>query len=82
MRVGVLLLAARDFPVMLDYYGRVLGLPGSDDIVAERARLEGRGVVFDEADIGEEDWGRFCRFADPEGNTLQIYQPWPDSGPG
>ncbi len=46
-----------------------------DDFEAERRALEARGVTFEQA--GEQEWGRFAHFRDPEGNELQIYQPRP-----
>ena len=42
------------------------------DFDAERRALESRGVVFDQ--VGDQEWGRFAHFLDPEGNELQIYQ--------
>ena len=44
------------------------------DLDAARLALEGRGVVFD-AHVGEvEGRARFCSFADPDGNALQLIE--------
>lgn len=41
---------------------------------AERARVEllGRGV--DASDVDDQPWGRFVRFADPDGNTWALQE--------
>jgi catechol 2,3-dioxygenase-like lactoylglutathione lyase family enzyme len=128
-RIGVLLMSARDFPKMQEFYRDKLGLrvssihPGEgfkphvdwvrfeldsgtaielfaeskhgtskdvpyprlnsvviafqvDDIEATHRELSSRGVVFPKG-IGEEEWGRYVHFRDPEGNRLQLYQPNP-----
>jgi catechol 2,3-dioxygenase-like lactoylglutathione lyase family enzyme len=43
-----------------------------DDVEAEHARLTAAGVEL--GAILEEDWGKYARFLDPEGNQLQIYE--------
>jgi catechol 2,3-dioxygenase-like lactoylglutathione lyase family enzyme len=43
-----------------------------DDVVQERARLEGAAVECDP--VVDEEWGSYASFRDPEGNWLQIYQ--------
>jgi catechol 2,3-dioxygenase-like lactoylglutathione lyase family enzyme len=47
-----------------------------DDADAARAELAGRGV--DVSDVDDQPWGRFVRFADPDGNrwTLQQLPVW------
>ena len=49
-----------------------------DDVSAERSRLMANGVEMDPV-IGEE-WGRYASFRDPEGNWLQIYEVFDESG--
>ena len=44
-----------------------------DDLFAAYRVLGERGVQFTRP-IGEEDWGWYAHFYDPEGNRLQIYQ--------
>lgn len=44
-----------------------------DDIFEAFRELGTRGVQFARP-IGEEDWGWYAHFRDPEGNRLQIYQ--------
>lgn len=44
-----------------------------DDIFEAYRELGARGVSFTRP-IGEEDWGWYAHFKDPEGNRLQIYQ--------
>jgi len=39
------------------------------------ARLEAQGVAFSRR--GEEEWGRYARFRDPEGNELQLFETRP-----
>jgi catechol 2,3-dioxygenase-like lactoylglutathione lyase family enzyme len=46
-----------------------------DDFDVERARLASKGVEFFAE--GEQEWGRYAHFRDPEGNDLQIYRPNP-----
>lgn len=46
-----------------------------DDIAGEQKILSERGVSFTQ--VGEQEWGRYAHFRDPEGNELQIYQPNP-----
>ncbi|HET7236805.1 MAG TPA: VOC family protein [Actinomycetota bacterium] len=70
-------------PVRLGLHGagERPGLPGGgtvvlrvDDLDATRLLLEERGVVFD-AHVGEvEGRARFCSFADPDGNALQLIE--------
>jgi catechol 2,3-dioxygenase-like lactoylglutathione lyase family enzyme len=48
-----------------------------DDFDAEYRALEARGVAF--YLVGEQEWGRYAHFRDPEGNELQIYQPKPSA---
>jgi catechol 2,3-dioxygenase-like lactoylglutathione lyase family enzyme len=48
-----------------------------EDFDAEYKTLEGRGVQFHL--VGQQEWGRYAHFRDPEGNELQIYQPNPGS---
>ena len=45
----------------------------TDDIDAEHAKLRGRGLKIGE--IGEQPWGRFAMFNDPDGNGWIIRQP-------
>ena len=45
-----------------------------DDINAEIDTLQDRGVVFDLPNPLEFPWGWVARFADPEGNRLQLRQ--------
>jgi catechol 2,3-dioxygenase-like lactoylglutathione lyase family enzyme len=45
------------------------------DFEQEYQALEAHGVRFFQA--GEEEWGKYAHFRDPEGNELQIYQPNP-----
>src|SRR5262245_21769623 len=56
----------------------------TDDIEAEVAELDGRGVVFEELDMGAikpvnhiatTPIGKSAWLKDPDGNTLQIFQP-------
>jgi predicted enzyme related to lactoylglutathione lyase len=45
-----------------------------DDVVAERKRLEGRGVEFIRRE-GKEEWGgTISTFLDPDGNYCQLIQ--------
>jgi catechol 2,3-dioxygenase-like lactoylglutathione lyase family enzyme len=61
--------------------GYVDSLPGSlrglqinvDDIDRARAFLRNRGV--EASDIEVYPWGRFCFFADPDGNTWSVHEP-------
>jgi len=61
--------------------GYVDSTPGSlrglqvnvDDIETARAFLQGRGV--DVSDVEAYPWGRFCFFADPDGNTWSVHEP-------
>jgi catechol 2,3-dioxygenase-like lactoylglutathione lyase family enzyme len=46
-----------------------------EDFDAERERLASNGVEFYAE--GEQEWGRYAHFRDPEGNDLQIYRPNP-----
>ncbi len=46
-----------------------------DDFDAAYRALEARGVAF--YLVGEQEWGWYAHFRDPEGNELQIYQPKP-----
>jgi predicted enzyme related to lactoylglutathione lyase len=46
------------------------------DIRATYEELRRRGVAFPRG-IGEEAWGWYVHFKDPEGNGLQLYQPRP-----
>lgn len=46
-----------------------------DDFAADHRILSERGVTFTQD--GEQEWGRYAHFRDPEGNELQIYQPNP-----
>jgi catechol 2,3-dioxygenase-like lactoylglutathione lyase family enzyme len=45
----------------------------TDDLTAEMARLESKGVVFTPVD--DERWGTVTRFSLPSGTTLALYQP-------
>lgn len=56
----------------------------SSDIAADVRELAGRGVVFDEIEIGEmktvdhvmtSPIGKSAWFKDPDGNTLALFQP-------
>jgi len=56
----------------------------STDIAADVGELAGRGVVFDELEIGEmktvdhiltSPIGKSAWFKDPDGNTLAVFQP-------
>lgn len=49
------------------------------DADAAVAELRGRGV--DASDVDEQPWGRFVRFADPDGNRWTLQQ-LPDWSPG
>ncbi len=49
-----------------------------DDADAARADLLARGVEVGEVD--EQPWGRFVRFADPDGNTWALQQMPPRAG--
>jgi catechol 2,3-dioxygenase-like lactoylglutathione lyase family enzyme len=44
-----------------------------DDIETARAFLSGRGVQV--SDVEVYPWGRFCFFADPDGNTWSVHEP-------
>jgi catechol 2,3-dioxygenase-like lactoylglutathione lyase family enzyme len=46
-----------------------------DDFDATYQLLASHGVAFQP--VGEQEWGRYAHFRDPEGNELQIYQPNP-----
>lgn len=46
-----------------------------DDFDLEYKALEARGIKFHL--VGQQEWGRYAHFRDPEGNELQIYQPNP-----
>ncbi len=43
-----------------------------DDCRAVFATLEGRGVVFEPAEVLEFPWGFAARFCDPDGNMFQL----------
>jgi predicted enzyme related to lactoylglutathione lyase len=43
-----------------------------DDCRAELETLQARGVTFDPPNIVEFPWGSVARFADPDGNHLQL----------
>lgn len=45
----------------------------TDDIDAEHARLLGRGLAIGK--IGQEPWGRFAMFNDPDGNGWILREP-------
>lgn len=45
-----------------------------DDIEAEVARLKSKGVRL-VTPVGEESWGKYVWFADPEGNQYQLWKP-------
>jgi catechol 2,3-dioxygenase-like lactoylglutathione lyase family enzyme len=47
-----------------------------DDFDAELQALQAKGVEFHQ--VGQQEWGRYATFRDPEGNELQIYH----SNPG
>ena len=47
-----------------------------EHIDAAYAELRSREVEFPK-EIGEEEWGRYVHFKDPERNRLQLYQPHP-----
>jgi predicted enzyme related to lactoylglutathione lyase len=61
--------------------GHVDSAPGSvqgiqvnvDDVDEVRALLHDRGV--DVSEIQEYPWGRFCFFADPDGNGWSVHEP-------
>jgi predicted enzyme related to lactoylglutathione lyase len=61
--------------------GYVDSAPGSvqgiqvnvDDVDEVRALLHDRGV--DVSEIQEYPWGRFCFFADPDGNGWSVHEP-------
>ncbi|HEY6745531.1 MAG TPA: glyoxalase superfamily protein [Mycobacteriales bacterium] len=42
------------------------------DAAAARAELVGRGV--DASEVDEQAWGKFVRFADPDGNTWSLQE--------
>ena len=44
-----------------------------DDVGVVQASLRGRGVEV--SDIQEYPWGRFCFFADPDGNGWSVHEP-------
>jgi predicted enzyme related to lactoylglutathione lyase len=44
-----------------------------DDIEAARTFLTSRGVQVSEVEVYP--WGRFCFFADPDGNTWSVHEP-------
>ena len=46
-----------------------------DDFDVELQALQARGVDFHQ--VGQQEWGRYATFRDPEGNELQIYHPNP-----
>ena len=45
----------------------------TEDIDAERERLQSRGLEIGE--IQQEPWGRYAMFADPDGNGWILRQP-------
>lgn len=47
-----------------------------DDIKSAYEDLVRQGVEFTQP-IGEQEWGWYVHFRDPEGNLLQLYQPRP-----
>ena len=46
-----------------------------DDLDAERARLEGLGVVLEPVRLDEFTDARFCFFADPDGLPIELVEP-------
>jgi len=48
-----------------------------NDIEAEHAALSARGVPM--SPIGEESWGRYAMFNDPDGNGWILREPPPDA---
>ena len=58
--------------------GTVKGLQlNADDADQVREHLRNRGV--DVSDIEDHPWGRFCFFADPDGNTWSVHGPVPST---
>lgn len=49
----------------------------TSDVDATKAELEARGVVF-AGPVGEEPWGRWTQFDDPDGNGFVLVQPKDD----
>jgi predicted enzyme related to lactoylglutathione lyase len=45
------------------------------DLASQRDALAAKGVEF--WSEGEQEWGRYAHFTDPEGNQLQLYEPNP-----
>jgi catechol 2,3-dioxygenase-like lactoylglutathione lyase family enzyme len=51
--------------------GLVLETPDLDSTIAE---IAARGFVID-GDVGEQPWGRFVQFDDPDGNGILLREP-------
>jgi glyoxylase I family protein len=70
--------AATDVQRTTDYYNNPVGLDHLafevDDLEATCAELEGRGLVFDGAIVGEAGEFRYRGFKDPDGNMLYVIQ--------
>lgn len=47
-----------------------------EDVRSAFEELASRGVKFTQ-EVGEQEWGWYVHFRDPEGNLLQLYQPRP-----
>ncbi len=54
--------------------GAVLALRPAASIDAAVEELRGKGVDF-AGDISDHPWGRVASFHDPDGNSLQLYEP-------
>ena len=54
--------------------GAVLALRPAAGIDSAVSDLKGKGVEFTD-DISDHPWGRVATFHDPDGNSLQLYEP-------
>jgi len=54
--------------------GAVIAFQPQSDLESTVSELEGKGVSFI-GGISEHPWGRIAAFEDPDGNSLQFYEP-------
>jgi predicted enzyme related to lactoylglutathione lyase len=54
--------------------GAVVAFQPEDDLEEAVARLRDQGVDF-AGDVSEHPWGRIAALHDPDGNSLQLYEP-------
>jgi len=54
--------------------GAVVAFRPEGDLESTVSQLEGQGVSF-VGGISEHPWGRIAAFQDPDGNSLQFYEP-------